>query len=60
MSSANKSIYIPTGSYIIRITYSNSVPSEFEIVGEGSTISVYNSTVKQGDEAKKLLDEYKQ
>lgn len=56
----SKSYYIPTGSYIIRISYDTSnVATAFEIVGEGSTISTSSIKGLTDTQIKETLDSYK-
>ena len=57
-TSISRTYYIPTGSYIIRISYTeNGVANAFEIIGEGS--SIITSDVKPLTDINDILSKYK-
>lgn len=58
--SISRTYYIPTGSYIIRISYTeNGVANAFEIIGEGSSIITSNVKPLTDDHINTVLNDYK-
>ena len=58
--SISKTYYIPTGSYIIRISYTKEgAANAFEIIGEGSSIITSNVKPLTEDYIKTVLNDYK-
>lgn len=51
-------ITIPTGSYVIRISFGNNNATSFEIIGEGSTISTTSTSGLTANDRQTLISNY--
>lgn len=51
-------ITIPTGSYVIRISFDNNNATSFEIIGEGSTISTTSTSGLTANDRQTLISNY--